>query len=126
MWGKDKLFTVEDVLTLADNQSPPVVVNMTCLTGLFTHPKAESLAEVMLWKADGGAVALLAPSSLTLPGDQSYLSDALVDALFSNPDARLGEIHLNARRQVPSDSSGALDVMNTYMLFGDPALHVQR
>jgi len=124
MWGKDKLFTAVDVGQLSESERFPVVINMTCLTGLYTHPKLESLAEALLWKKEGGAVAVLAPSSLTLPIDQSFLSRALVDAMLADPQARLGEIHLRARRQVPAVTSGSLDVMRTFMLFGDPALRM--
>ena len=97
---------------------------MTCLTGLFTHPKAESLAETLLWDASGGAVAVLAPTSLTLPGDQSLLSHALVKAFLQNPSTPIGELLYQARRQVPTDTQGALDVMETFLLFGDPALRL--
>jgi hypothetical protein len=69
-------------------------------------------------------VAVLAPSSLTLPIDQSFLSQAFVEAMIADPQARLGEIHLQARRSVPPDTSGSLDVMRTFMLFGDPALRI--
>lgn len=124
MWGKDQLFTSDDAGKLAESKRLPVVINMTCLTGLYTHPKVESLTEALLWKRGGGAVAILAPSSLTLPGDQSFLSKALVEAMLTNPHARLGEIHLQARRRVPADASGTLDVMRTFMLFGDPALRM--
>ena len=124
MWGKDMLFTTEDAGELAESEIYPVVINMTCLTGLYTHPKVESLAEALLWKQAGGAVAVLAPSSLTLPSDQSFLSRALVEAMLADPGARLGEVHLQARRRVPADTSGSLDVMRTFMLFGDPALRL--
>ncbi len=66
-WGKDNLFTVKDTEALtARGGALPVVLNFTCLTGLFTHPKVQSLAETLLWQADAGAVAVLAPTSLTL------------------------------------------------------------
>ncbi len=124
MWGKDRLFTTEDVIGLGQPEQYPIVLNMTCLTGLFTHPKVESLAESLLWQKEGGAVAVLAPSSLTLPTNQSFLSQSLVEEMIANPDATLGEVHLLARRRVPTDSAGAQDVMHTFMLFGDPALKV--
>ena len=60
-WGKDNMFTVKDVETLQNGGKLPVVINMTCLAGLFTHPAVQSLAETLLWKPDGGAVAVLAP-----------------------------------------------------------------
>jgi hypothetical protein len=122
MWGKDRLFTAEDAAGLNNSAHLPVVLNMTCLTGLYTHPKVDSLAESLLFNKHGGAVAVLAPSSLTLAVDQSFLSRPLVEEMLEDPNASLGDIHLRARRQVSLDSPGMRDVMMTFMLFGDPAL----
>lgn len=124
MWGKDRLFTTEDVAHLNNSQQPTIVINMTCLTGLYTHPDQESLAEALLWTPKGGAVAVLAPSSLTLPSDQSFLTEALVKALINDESLTLGSAHLKARRAIVLESDGALDVMRTFMLFGDPALQL--
>lgn len=123
-WGKDNLFTVKDSATLQNGDRLPVIINMTCLTGLFTHPKVQSLTEALLWKADGGAVAVLAPTSLTLTSDQSFLSKALVQAYLNDRTARLGDVFLRAQRDVPVQDEGTQDVLRTFLLFGDPALKV--
>jgi hypothetical protein len=124
MWGKDRLFTVEDVSNLESGAPVPVVLNLTCLTGLFTHPKTGSLAEALLFEPGKGAVAVLAPSSLTLAGDQSFLTQPLVKAIADHPEYTLGELQLAARRQVDPSQPGQWDVMETFMLFGDPALRL--
>jgi len=124
MWGKDRLFTTQDVAQLTGMQQLPVFFNLTCLTGLFTHPQIESLAETLLWQAGGGAAAVLAPSSLTLPTDQSFLYKPLVQAMLDNPSGSLGDFLLAARRQVPMDAPGRRDVMETFLLFGDPAMQL--
>ncbi len=121
MWGQDKLLSVEDVPRLENTNHLTVVLNLTCLTGLFTHPKTESLAETLLFQPGKGAVAVLAPSSLTLPTDQSFLTESFVKELVDHPGVSLGELHLAARRSVAVDQPGQRDVMQTYMLFGDPA-----
>jgi len=124
MWGKDRLLSVEDLARLPATASLPIVLQFTCLSGYYIHPNVESLAERMLWQPNGGIVAVLAPSSLTLPYDQSFLSLSLARLLVAEPELTIGEIHLKARQQVPLDSQGAADVMRTFMLFGDPALRV--
>jgi hypothetical protein len=124
-WGKDDLFTVKDSSALtARGGALPVVLNFTCLTGLFTHPKVQSLAETLLWHADAGAVAVLAPTSLTLGSDQSFLSNALVSEFLANPTERLGDLVLKAWQAMPTGEAGARDVLQTFLLFGDPALTV--
>jgi hypothetical protein len=121
-WGKDNLFTVQDGAALQNGAKLPVIINMTCLTGLFTHPKVQSLTETLLWKPNGGAVALLAPTSLTLGSDQSSFSKALVQAFMTDRAARLGDVFLQTQRAVPAHDPGAQDVLRTFLLFGDPAL----
>jgi len=123
-WGKDRLLTVTDVTALPSTRRLPIVVNMTCLTGLFSHPKVVSLAETLLWQPDGGAVAILAPTSLTLAADQSFLSDALAKTLVENPQIALGQILLRSQHQISAGESGVRDVIQTFLLFGDPALHL--
>lgn len=124
-WGRDRLLTTADVNQLNDPSMMPIVVNMTCLTGLFTHPELESLSEAMLFQEPGGAVAVLAPTSLTLPGDQSYLSEALMKSLFSSTPAIIGDVVLKARRSIPLDYPGSKDVLLTFLYFGDPALRIR-
>ncbi len=119
-WGRDRLLTSDEAIALRNADRLSIVINMTCLTGLFTHPQATSLAESMLW-AEGGAVAVLAPTSLTLPGDQSFLADAITSALGNSPE-RLGDLFLQAQRQVPVEGAGTRDVLYTFLLLGDPAL----
>jgi hypothetical protein len=125
-WGKDNLFTVKDSAALQNGERLPLIINMTCLAGLFTHPKVQSLAETLLWKPDGGAVALLAPTSLTLSSDQSFLSKALIQGLMKDRAARLGDVFLQAQREVPAQDAGTQDVLRTFLLFGDPALKLVR
>ena len=121
MWGKDQLFTVEDAENLT-NMQYPVMINMTCLTGFFIHPKTESLTETLLFNPTGGAVAILAPTSLTLPGDQSFLSSPLGEAFAAGDLGRLGDIFLFSQSQMNTEVRGVQDVMVTFLRFGDPGL----
>jgi hypothetical protein len=122
MWGKDRIFMADDVGRLSNSERLPVVINMTCLTGLFIHPKVTSLMETLLFYDQGGAVAMLAPTSLTLPGNQSYLSQALISIMMQNSSATLGEVFLQAQGKIPVGVAGAREVLLTFLLFGDPAL----
>ena len=74
------------------------------------------------WRSVLQQVALLAPTSLTLGSDQSFLSSALVQALMKDRTARLGDVFLQAQREVPAHGTGTRDVLRTFLLFGDPAL----
>lgn len=121
-WGKTGLLTSEGASALNNGARLPIYVNMTCLTGLFTHPQERSLAESLLWAENGGAVAVLAPTSLTLPDDQTRLNQALLEAVFTDEGATIGEAIVAAKRTVALDTQNARDVVATFNLLGDPAL----
>lgn len=124
MWGKDRLFTSDDIPDLSNTRRLSIMLHATCLTGLFIHPTQASLAEDLLWYPQGGAVAILAPTSLTLPTAQGILTSAFAKVLSQETNPRLGDIALWAWRQVPADDQNAVDVMRTFLLFGDPALNI--
>lgn len=123
MWGKDRLLHADDISSLAAGARTGVLLQFTCLSGLFTHPKAASLSEALLFQPQAGAAALLAPTSLTLASDQALLSAPLAQALQNQPS--LGTALLKAQRQVPVAQPGALDVLQTFLLFGDPEMRIR-
>jgi hypothetical protein len=124
--GRERYLSVDDVTALETTQLAPVMLHFTCLTGLFTHPTVESLTETLLWLPEGGPVAVMAPTSLTLPTNQRALMQGILEGYRANPDGTLGDIMLAAWTQVPLDSPDARDVARTFLLFGDPALRLQR
>jgi hypothetical protein len=124
MWGKDRIFSSTDVEALKNQNALPIVLAVTCLNGLFTHPKVDSIAETLLFQPGGGAVGVLAPTSLTLPADQSFFVDGLVKNLIKRPALTLGEAFLSAQQEIPRGNPGSLDVLETFLLFGDPALQI--
>lgn len=125
IWGKDKLFTSDDVEALKTGSKTPIFINLTCLTGLFTHPKNQSISEALLWKQDGGGVGVIAPTSLTLSADQSYFSDTLAKNLLSDQNNRLGDVILHTWQDLRVGGGAGQDVVNTFLYFGDPALIVR-
>jgi hypothetical protein len=123
LWGKDKIFSAEEAANLS-NQRFPVVMTMTCLNGLYTHPRTISLAESLLWSPNGGAIAVLAPSSLTLAVHQAALRRPFIEALLQ-PNNPVGQALLSAQRSVMDQSAALDEVVATFLLFGDPAIHLK-
>ena len=121
-WGSEQYLSTEFVEQLPDQVTPPIVLQFTCLSGLFTHPEVESLSESLLWKRGGGAIALLAPTSLTLPGDQKYLSQKIVEQMSSSSNRRLGDLLLDAWQETFELPIEINDVLRTFVLLGDPGL----
>ncbi len=123
-WGQAQFFDADMVADLSGSERLPVMLHFTCLTGLFTHPDVQSLTETLLWQPDSGAVAVLAPTSLTLPSDQSFLVNGMAEALLDEPDTTLGTALLRAWQVVATAEMrpARRDVAQTFLLFGDPAL----
>lgn len=122
LWGKDEIFTAQQAKELGGQTSYPIVLNFTCLTGYYIHPEVLSLTEALLWNPKGGAISIIAPTSLTLADDQSFLWKALVESYQSQPDGRIGDVWLSALPKIALANEGIRDVVLTYTLFGDPAL----
>jgi hypothetical protein len=117
------------ILTRLDTgQTLPFFVTMTCLNGYFinvNHPDTQehmtSLAEELLAKTDGGAVATLSPTGMTIPMGQELLDHGLFEAIFENDIRTLGEAVAYAKAYLVANSTTQDDVVKTFQLFGDPA-----
>lgn len=106
-------FDLEQLDQLAPNRHWPMVLSLTCNTGPFDHPNADSFAEKLLRMPEQGAIAVLAASSRNSP--QKKFSKALLDeALKPNT---IGQMIMSVKQHHVSPSLSPL-----YNLFGDPAL----
>lgn len=123
-WGRDQLLTADAAKGLTNGEQLSLFINMTCLTGLFSHPTEESLSESLLWTPTGGAVASIAPSSLTLPTNQTRLNEALLEELLKPERPTIGEALMWAKQKVPLNSENDHDIVATFNLIGDPALRL--
>jgi hypothetical protein len=123
-WSEERLFSSEQVNSLGNGGRQPMMIMMSCLLGFFDHPERQALAEELLLAEDGGAIAVFAPSSLTLSSDQGPLDRALVKALLSGEVPTVGLAIMEAKRSLPWETQGQRDVIETFTLFGDPALRL--
>ncbi|HID86077.1 MAG TPA: hypothetical protein EYP55_01710 [Anaerolineae bacterium] len=125
VWAKERVFASQDIASLRNGARLPFVVTMTCLDGYFHHPQVDCLAEELLLAEGKGAVAVLAPTSESLPGEQDVLAKALFEALFAGDAPTLGEAIMRAKRSLPDGGRGYEDLIETYTLLGDPALRLR-
>jgi hypothetical protein len=94
------------------------------LNGYFHFPFFDSLAEELL-KADGkGAVAVFAPSGLSLNEPANELHKALLRELFEGGHRRLGDAVLAAQAKFLETGSFS-ELLAIYHLFGDPGLQLE-
>jgi hypothetical protein len=121
VWGSESFFNGKDVTTLSYQPRQPIVMTMNCLNGYFAFPHFDALAEALVKARGKGAIAVFAPSGLSLNFPAHLFHQALVDELHSGRHRRLGDAVLAA--QIRYAETGAFpELLSIYHLFGDPAL----
>jgi uncharacterized repeat protein (TIGR01451 family) len=119
-WSGSDIFDTNTVSSLTNGSQLPVFLIMNCLNGFFQDVYAQPLGVTLLLAPNGGAVGVLASTGLNQAPPQAQL-DALIlqNALGASP-ATLGESIVKAKSKITDP-----DVRRTYVLFGDPAMHVK-
>ncbi len=95
------ILSAADVAQLACDQGAPIAVFLSCYAGAFDHPE-DCLAEEML-RADGGPVAVVCGSRVTMPYAMAILGTGMLDEIFKQRRATLGEVLLHAKRHLASE-----------------------
>ncbi len=124
-WGKEDILNLESAAAL-QSTAMPIVLQLTCLTGLFSHPVQTSLAEAMLLN-EAGPVLLVAASSLTLSTHQEPFALALLQQLQDREVERMGDAFLAAKQTLDVENSAGLrEISDTFGLLGDPSARIAR
>jgi len=124
--SKEAVFGNGDVSLLTNAAQLPVFLAFTCAAGDGTYPGYDSLAETLLWRQGGGAVASIAPTGLSDNGQAHTLNLGLVDALIGpRASTTLGEANAAALAEL-ARKGGERYMLDKYSITGDPALRVQR
>jgi hypothetical protein len=125
-WGKDTLLDGDSASALESSGASPVVLQLTCLTGLFAHPTITSLSEEMLL-GKNGPVSIIAATSLSLSDHQRPFAIAFLHALQDPNVTRIGDAFQGAKLALDIESSDALrEISDTFTLFGDPTALISR
>lgn len=103
----------------------PILLQMTCLTGLFGHPDHPALAEKILLQANGPSHTIAA-TSLTLSNHQESFTSAFLQQLNQPSPQRIGDSFFQAQRTLRLEITGEKEVHDTFLLFGDPTTPLPR
>lgn len=95
------ILSVMDTAKLENSRGMPIAIFLACYTGAYDQPY-DCLAEEML-RAPGGPVAVLAGSRVTMPYAMAVLGSGLMEQYFEKHADTLGEIVLNAKRQMADE-----------------------
>jgi hypothetical protein len=121
-WTVDSIFDNHDVPALRNDRQWPVLLSMTCFTGFFHHPEYGTLDEMLVRLEGGGAVAAWSPSGLGLQSGHRYLQQSFYHSVFERSETELGPVVLAAKLGLYAYSHAYDDLVDTYHLFGDPAM----
>lgn len=120
-WAEN-LWTTSDVSLLTNLDRLTIALSMDCLDGYFDWPNRPSLAETMIEYAGGGTVAHWAPTGLGVATGHDLLHKGFLQAVnsqgidFFGGAVTAGRLKLAAIGAFP-------DLVQSFMMFGDPALH---
>ena len=113
-----------DVASLAPQPQQPLLFTMNCLNGYIHFPSLNSLAEQFLKAGDRGAIAVFAPTGLSVDEPAHVYHKLLLSEITSGRHARLGDAVLAAQGLYAS--GGELpELLAVYHLLGDPALSIR-
>jgi hypothetical protein len=126
-WGSTSMFNIFDLPTLAANTRLPFTQSYTCWTGYFINIdfNYQSLGETLLLQAGRGSIADLSPSGQSIGGDLLGFNQGVVTAIFRDRIRPVGEAVDAARRDYFAVSGSALELIDTIILFGDPATRLR-
>ena len=123
------ILNVNDLASLNNLNKYPVILSMTCWDGYYIYPNPtggfyEALAEVYTKAANKGAVAAWSSSGLGVATGHDYLNKGFYITVFKQLTPGLGQA--TAYGKLFLWTSGAnLDLLDTYLLFGDPATNLK-
>jgi hypothetical protein len=119
-FGSAGYLTTADVAGLQNGARLPVVVAVTCVAGQYSVPGSACLAESLLLQSQGGAIAVVAPTGLSVNQDASRLNLCLMRLLRANAQAGIGDMFRQAMADhIAQDKPATQPAI--YNLLGDPA-----
>jgi len=129
-WAAENLLHINNIVLLNNLGKYPFFFPMTCAEGYFIFPNAEghnlpSLAESLVRAGDKGAIASFSPSGFGLSTGHDLLAQGLYQAFFRDGLTQFGPASTFAKDFLYANSSGFRDLLDTYNLFGDPAVRLK-
>ncbi|MBI5305267.1 MAG: hypothetical protein HY868_24260 [Chloroflexi bacterium] len=123
-WAHETFFAASDVAGLTNSGKPMVVLEMTCYTGYFHHNNQSfsSLAETNVRATSKGALASWAASGLGVATGHDYINRGFFLSIMSPGLHQIGPATVAGKQFLYTNGGGgALDLLDTFNLLGDPA-----
>ena len=115
------LLVSDDVSSMTNVGKYPVVTAMTCIVGQFSIPGYSSLAEYLVLKQQGGAVAMWSPTGISVDSEALILDTKFFQHAFKEGMHVLGDVIIKTLQDYAQEGTEP-SMMDIYNLLGDPAL----
>ncbi len=127
-WGSVSMFNILDPPTLHPNSTLPITFTYACWSGYFInlYHDWQSLGETLVLTPQRGSVADISPSGLHVGGPLAILNQSIIQAILNTETPRLGPALRAAKLDFAARSPTSHDILDTTILFGDPALLIRR
>ena len=121
--GTPVLLSSTDIDKLSNGAKQPIVLAMTCKEGYYIDPNStyDSLAETFTRAANKGAIASWSATGQGVASGHDFLNRGFLNALLRDGVASIGEATMAGKLNLASIGI-SFDLLDTYILFGDPAL----
>lgn len=96
--GTHPILTVNDLPRLRAKHAPPIAVMLACYTGAYDFSR-DCFAEEMV-RAEGGPIAALCGSRVTMPYAMAVLSHGMLEEVFKHRRETLGEVLMRAKQRL--------------------------
>ena len=121
-----QLLSVDHIGVLSTTETLPVMLPMTCQAGYFVQPQPwlTSLGESLVRARGRGAVASWSPTGWGTCEGHHYLDTGFFTAVFEEDVRAVGAAATWAKLYLHENTDGFRDLLETYLLFGDPAMEL--
>lgn len=128
-WTDEGLFTTNDIANLEPQDKLSVILAMTCLEGYFVSPYLyssgwEAMGEVITRTEGKGAVASWSPTGWGSVYGHDALDRGFFKAIYQDGVGILSSATNSGILNLWA-SGNNLDLLDTFLLFGDPALQMR-
>ena len=120
-FADEGLLVTEDVAQMTNVGRTPFVSALTCVVGRFDIPDFDTLAEALLLKSGGGAVALWSPAAFSMNEDAKELGARHIAAIASGQHSTIGGSVRAALAAYAADPDSDPQLPRKFILLGDPA-----
>ena len=120
-FAQEGLLQTDDMGSLSNGDKLPIVIAMSCVVGRYELPGYDSLGEALVMDQDGGAIAVWAPTGLSMNVDAKFLNEDFIRANIINQKETLGMGVLDALQAYSARGISPV-FLQIYTLLGDPAL----